>query len=198
MHECWGSTRPRCGAAGPAPGRLAVDSCAGEFEARTPYYYLSYEQGDGDPTAPGAVVVLGSGPNRIGQGIEFDYCCSRAALAFRRLGHEVVLVNSNPETVSTDYDTSDRLYLEPLTLERVLDVCELEEPLGVVVSLGGQTPLNLAPGLAAAGVPLLGDPLTAIEHAEDRGRFGTLLDELGLHAPRLGPRRDDRRSAHAR
>ena len=170
----------------PKPGRLAVDSCAGEFEARTPYYYLSYEQGDGDPTAPGAVVVLGSGPNRIGQGIEFDYCCSRAALAFRRLGHEVVLVNSNPETVSTDYDTSDRLYLEPLTLERVLDVCELEEPLGVVVSLGGQTPLNLAPGLAAARVPLLGDPLTAIEHAEDRGRFGTLLDELGLHAPAWG------------
>jgi carbamoyl-phosphate synthase large subunit len=168
------------------PGRLAVDSCAGEFEARTPYYYLSYEQGDDDPIAPGAVVILGSGPNRIGQGIEFDYCCSRAAIAFRRLGHEVVLVNSNPETVSTDYDTSDRLYLEPLTLERVLDVCELEEPLGVVVSLGGQTPLSLAPELVAAGVPLLSDPLTAIERAEDRGRFGTLLDELGLRAPAWG------------
>ena len=166
----------------PAPGRLAVDSCAGEFEARTPYFYLSFEAGEND-TAGGAVVVIGSGPNRIGQGIEFDYCCSRAALAFRRLGHEVVLVNSNPETVSTDYDTSDRLYLEPLTPERVLDVCAIERPLGVVVGLGGQTPLGLAPALANAGVPLLGDPLPAIERAEDRGRFGTLLAELGIHAP---------------
>ncbi len=170
----------------PRPEALAVDSCAGEFEARTPYYYLSYEQGDGARPAPGGVLVLGSGPNRIGQGIEFDYCCSRAALAFRRLGYEVALVNSNPETVSTDYDTSDRLYLEPLTLERVLDVCELEQPLGVVVSLGGQTPLRLAPELAAAGVPLLGDPLPAIERAEDRGRFGSLLGELGLRAPAWG------------
>ncbi len=130
----------------PRPGRLAVDSCAAEFEAQTPYYYLSYEQAD-EPvhaTAGETVVVLGSGPNRIGQGIEFDYCCVHAAQAFRRLGYETVLVNSNPETVSTDYDTSDRLYLEPLTLERVLDVCELEQPLGVVVSLGGQTPLGLA------------------------------------------------------
>jgi carbamoyl-phosphate synthase large subunit len=169
----------------PRPGRLAVDSCAGEFEARTPYFYLSYEAGE-NGAGRGAVVVLGSGPNRIGQGIEFDYCCSRAALAFRRSGREVVMVNSNPETVSTDYDTSDRLYLEPLTLERVLDVCELEEPLGVVVSLGGQTPLRLAPDLAAAGVPLLGDPLHAIEQAEDRGRFGSLLDELGLRAPGWG------------
>ena len=132
------------------------------------------------------MLIVGSGPNRIGQGIEFDYCCSRAALAFRRLGHEVVLVNSNPETVSTDYDTSDRLYLEPLTLERVLDVCALEQPLGVVVSLGGQTPLRLAPALAAEGVPLLGDPLAAIERAEDRGRFGSLLAELGLRAPDWG------------
>jgi carbamoyl-phosphate synthase large subunit len=170
----------------PRPERLAVDSCAGEFEAQTPYYYLSYEQGDDEPSDRGAIVVLGSGPNRIGQGIEFDYCCSRAASAFRALGHEVVLVNSNPETVSTDYDTSDRLYLEPLTLERVLDVCELEQPRGVVVSLGGQTPLRLAPSLAAAGVPLLGDPLAAIEHAEDRGRFGSLLAELGLRAPAWG------------
>ncbi len=167
------------------PSRLAVDSCAGEFEARTPYFYLSYEAGQNGASG-GAVVVLGSGPNRIGQGIEFDYCCSRAAIAFRRLGHEVVMVNSNPETVSTDYDTSDRLYLEPLTLERVLDVCELEHPLGVVVSLGGQTPLRLAPELAAAGVPLLGDPLHAIEQAEDRGRFGSLLAELGLRAPAWG------------
>jgi carbamoyl-phosphate synthase large subunit len=165
------------------PGRLAVDSCAGEFEARTPYYYLSHETGDGDETSSGAIVVLGSGTNRIGQGIEFDYCCVRAAQAFRRLGHEVVLVNSNPATVSTDYDTCDRLYLEPVTLERVLDVVALERPLGVVVSLGGQTPLGLAGELAAAGVPLLGEPLAAIELAEDRARFGALLGELGLSAP---------------
>jgi carbamoyl-phosphate synthase large subunit len=168
------------------PGRLAVDSCAGEFDARTPYYYLSHEAGDGDETPPGAIVVLGSGANRIGQGIEFDYCCVQAAQAFRRLGHEVVLVNSNPETVSTDYDTCDRLYLEPVTLERVLDVVELERPLGVVVSLGGQTPLGLAAGLAEAGVPLLGDPLAAIDAAEDRERFGGLLAELGVRAPAWG------------
>ena len=168
------------------PGRLAVDSCAGEFEARTPYYYLSHETGDGEESATGAIVVLGSGTNRIGQGIEFDYCCVRAAQAFRRLGHEVVLVNSNPETVSTDYDTCDRLYLEPVTLEHVLDVVELERPLGVVLSLGGQTPLGLAAGLAEAGVPLLGDPLGAIDTAEDRGRFGALLAELGLRAPAWG------------
>jgi len=169
------------------PGRLAVDSCAAEFEAKTPYFYLSYE--DGDPTpkrSRPAIVILGAGPNRIGQGIEFDYCCSQASMAFRRLGYESVLVNSNPETVSTDYDTSDRLYLEPLTLERVLDVCELEQPAGVVVQLGGQTPLSLAPGVAAAGFALLGDPLSAIERAEDRGRFGALLDELGLRAPAWG------------
>jgi carbamoyl-phosphate synthase large subunit len=169
------------------PGRLAVDSCAAEFEARTPYFYLSYE--DSDPVPPRsrpAIVILGSGPNRIGQGIEFDYCCSRAAGAFHRLGYETVLLNSNPETVSTDYDTSDRLYLEPLTLERALDVCELEQPEGVVVQLGGQTPLALAPGIGAAGFPLLGDPLPAIARAEDRGRFGSLLGELGVRAPGWG------------
>ena len=169
------------------PGRLAVDSCAAEFEARTPYYYLSHEQGDPVETPSGrAIVILGSGPNRIGQGIEFDYSCTRAAQAFRRLGYESVLLNSNPETVSTDYDTSDRLYLEPVTLERVLDVCELEQPLGVVVQLGGQTPLRLAHALSAAGVPLLGDPLGAIDAAEDRGAFGAVLQELGLRAPRWG------------
>ncbi|HLB18953.1 MAG TPA: carbamoyl-phosphate synthase large subunit [Gaiellaceae bacterium] len=169
------------------PGRLAVDSCAAEFEAKTPYFYLSYEAADPAPRGSRpAIVILGSGPNRIGQGIEFDYCCSRAAGAFRRLGYETVLLNSNPETVSTDYDTSDRLYLEPLTLERALDVCELEQPEGVVVQLGGQTPLALAPGVAAAGFPLLGDPLPAIERAEDRGRFGVLLEDLGLRAPAWG------------
>jgi carbamoyl-phosphate synthase large subunit len=170
-----------------APGRLAVDSCAAEFEARTPYYYLSHEQGDPveEPTGR-AVLILGSGPNRIGQGIEFDYCCTRAAQAFRRLGYEAVLLNANPETVSTDYDTSNRLYLEPVTLERVLDVVDLERPLGVVVQLGGQTPLRLAHRLAAAGAPLLGSPLAAIDAAEDRGRFAAILDELGLRAPRWG------------
>jgi carbamoyl-phosphate synthase large subunit len=171
----------------PRPARLAVDSCAAEFDARTPYFYLSYEEGD--PVAPpsgNAVVVLGSGPNRIGQGLEFDYCCTHAAQAFRRLGYEAVLVNSNPETVSTDYDTSDRLYLEPVSLERVLDVVALEEPLGVVVTLGGQTPLRLAHELAAAGVPLLGDPLGAIDLAEDRGRFAALLERLGVRVPRWG------------
>jgi carbamoyl-phosphate synthase large subunit len=171
----------------PLPGRLAVDSCAAEFEARTPYYYLSYEESDPVDTEPGrSVVILGSGPNRIGQGIEFDYCCVHAAQAFRRLGYEAVLLNSNPETVSTDYDTSDRLYLEPVTLERALDVCALERPLGVVVTLGGQTPLKLAHGLAEAGIPLLGDPLPAIDAAEDRGNFARILDELGLRAPRWG------------
>jgi carbamoyl-phosphate synthase large subunit len=176
----------------PLPGRLAVDSCAAEFEARTPYYYLSYEPSDVPDTSarqafgPGPIVIVGSGPNRIGQGIEFDYCCVHAAQAFRELGYEAVLVNSNPETVSTDYDTSDRLYLEPVTLERVLDVCALERPFGVVVTLGGQTPLGLAHALAAEGVPLLGDPLPAIAAAEDRGRFGGAVAELGLRAPRWG------------
>ncbi|HVM69285.1 MAG TPA: carbamoyl-phosphate synthase large subunit [Gaiellaceae bacterium] len=171
----------------PLPGRLAVDSCAAEFEARTPYYYLAHETGDPVEEPSGrAVVILGSGPNRIGQGIEFDYCCTRAAHAFRRLGYEAVLVNANPETVSTDYDTSDRLYLEPVRLESVLDVVELERPLGVVVQLGGQTPLRLAHRLAAAGAPLLGEPLEAIDLAEDRGRFGAVLDELGVRAPRWG------------
>jgi carbamoyl-phosphate synthase large subunit len=171
----------------PRPGRFAVDSCAAEFEARTPYFYLSYEEGEAINAAGGrAIVILGSGPNRIGQGIEFDYCCTRAAQAFRRLGYEAVLLNSNPETVSTDYDTSDRLYLEPVTLERALDVVELERPLGVVVTLGGQTPLRLAAALAEEGVPLLGDPLPAIEQAEDRGRFAQLLQDLGFRAPRWG------------
>jgi carbamoyl-phosphate synthase large subunit len=173
------------------PGRLAVDSCAAEFDAQTPYFYLSYEPSDDEPSHSGrAVVVLGSGPNRIGQGIEFDYCCVHAARTFRALGYEAVLVNPNPETVSTDYDTSDRLYLEPLTLDRTLDVCALEQPLGVVVSFGGQTPLRLAPGLEAAGMPLLGNPLEAIDLAEDRVRFAQLLDELGMLAPTWRAARD--------
>jgi carbamoyl-phosphate synthase large subunit len=167
----------------PLPGRLAVDSCAAEFEAQTPYFYLSYEQSDTSAEPGRSVLVLGSGPNRIGQGIEFDYCCVHAVQTFHRLGYEAVLLNSNPETVSTDYDTSDRLYLEPLTVERVLDVCALERPEGVAISFGGQTPLRLAHELSREGVPLLGDPLPAIEAAEDRGRFGALLAQLGLRAP---------------
>jgi carbamoyl-phosphate synthase large subunit len=171
----------------PLPGRLAVDSCAAEFEARTPYYYLSYEPSDAEAEGRGqAVVIVGSGPNRIGQGIEFDYCCVHAAQAFRALGYEAVMLNSNPETVSTDYDTSDRLYLEPVTLERAFDVCGLEQPRAVCVTLGGQTPLRLARPLAEAGIPLLGDPLPAIEAAEDRGRFAEVLAELGLRAPAWG------------
>jgi carbamoyl-phosphate synthase large subunit len=166
------------------PARLAVDSCAGEFEAHTPYYYVTHEGADEGPEPSGrAVIVLGGGPNRIGQAIEFDYCCVHAAQALRKLGYEAVLVNSNPETVSTDYDTSDRLYLEPLIERNVLDVCGLERPVGVAVSFGGQTPLKLAPALAAAGVPLLGDPLDAIDAAEDRGRFARIAGGL---APEWG------------
>jgi carbamoyl-phosphate synthase large subunit len=169
------------------PGRLAVDSCAAEFEARTPYFYLSFETGDSVESSAGSrILILGSGPNRIGQGIEFDYCCVHAAQSFRRLGYEAVMLNSNPETVSTDYDISSRLYLEPVTLERVLDVVAHEQPQAVVVTLGGQTPLKLARALADEGVPLAGDPLASIEAAEDRGAFGEVVAELGLLAPRWG------------
>jgi carbamoyl-phosphate synthase large subunit len=188
--------RLREAARAPAHGprvRLAVDSCAGEFDARTPYYYLAPGTVDeGPPPSGRAVIVLGSGPNRIGQGIEFDYCCVHAAQALRKLGFEAVLVNSNPETVSTDYDTSDRLYLEPLTEETVLDVCALEQPVGVAVSFGGQTPLRLAPALVRAGVPLLGDPLDAIDAAEDRVRFARLI---GDRAPAWGAAVDGEEAA---
>ncbi len=171
----------------------AVDTCAAEFAARTPYYYSGWERpGNTDPPTPShevvrgdkaSVVILGSGPNRIGQGIEFDYCCVHAAQTVRQLGRDAVMVNCNPETVSTDYDTSDRLYFEPLTLEDVLAVCELERPEGVVVQFGGQTPLKLAAGLDAAGVKILGTSIDAIDLAEDRSRFGALLDRLGYSAP---------------
>src|SRR5581483_10760794 len=167
-----------------APRRLAVDSCAGEFEARTPYYYVTHEgEDEGPPPSGRSIVVIGAGPNRIGQAIEFDYCCVHATQALHKLGYEAVLVNSNPETVSTDYDTSDRLYLEPLVPETVLDVCALEQPVGVAVSFGGQTPLRLAPAIAAAGHRLLGDPLDAIDAAEHRGRFAQLAGDL---APEWG------------
>ncbi len=209
----------------------AVDTCAAEFPASTPYYYSAWERPpafwapppvaappQGAPTPNGespppaslappagedsalvahsrapahevqrgerpSVVILGAGPNRIGQGIEFDYCCVHAAMTVRESGRDAVMVNCNPETVSTDYDTSDRLYFEPLTLEDVLGVVEVEQPEGVIVQFGGQTPLKLAAGLAAAGVPLLGTSVEAIDLAEDRGRFGELLGRLGYQAP---------------
>jgi carbamoyl-phosphate synthase large subunit len=182
----------------------SVDTCAAEFPARTPYYYSGWERrqaheivrdrvGAGaSPTSGTAqraagecesVVILGSGPNRIGQGIEFDYCCVHAAMTVRESGCDAVMVNCNPETVSTDYDTSDRLYFEPLTLQDVLAVVEVEQPKGVIVQFGGQTPLKLAAGLVAAGVPLLGTSVEAIDLAEDRGRFGALLERLGYKAP---------------
>jgi carbamoyl-phosphate synthase large subunit len=165
----------------------AVDTCAAEFAAETPYFYSGWERSDpvhevrrGDRPS---VVILGAGPNRIGQGIEFDYCCVHAAMTVRASGRDAVMVNCNPETVSTDYDTSDRLYFEPLTLEDVLGVVEVERPEGVIVQFGGQTPLKLAAGLQDAGVPILGTSVDAIDLAEDRGRFGALLDRLGYEAP---------------
>ena len=169
----------------------SVDTCAAEFEARTPYYYSGWERPSGraarhevERGERASVVILGSGPNRIGQGIEFDYCCVHAVQTVRESGRDAVMINSNPETVSTDYDVSDRLYFEPLTLEDVLAVIEVEQPEGVVVQFGGQTPLKLAAGLDAAGVKILGTGIEAIDIAEDRARFGALLDELGYKAPR--------------
>jgi carbamoyl-phosphate synthase large subunit len=164
----------------------AVDTCAAEFPARTPYYYSGWDGEQAHEVRRGrreSVVILGSGPNRIGQGIEFDYCCVHAAMTVRESGCDAVMVNCNPETVSTDYDTSDRLYFEPLTLEDVLAVVAIERPRGVIVQFGGQTPLKLAAGLAEAGVPLLGTSVEAIDLAEDRGRFGALLERVHLQAP---------------
>ncbi|MGI8903198.1 MAG: carbamoyl-phosphate synthase large subunit [Solirubrobacteraceae bacterium] len=168
----------------------SVDTCAAEFAARTPYYYSAWERSGPAGQQPEvergqrpSVLILGSGPNRIGQGIEFDYCCVHAAHVVRACGRDAVMINCNPETVSTDYDTSDRLYFEPLTLEDVLAVCRLEQPEGVIVQFGGQTPLKLAAGLHAAGVPILGTSVDAIDLAEDRSRFGALLDRLGYKAP---------------
>jgi carbamoyl-phosphate synthase large subunit len=164
----------------------AVDTCAAEFPARTPYYYSGWDSVRADEVERSqreSVVILGSGPNRIGQGIEFDYCCVHAAMTVRESGRDAVMVNCNPETVSTDYDTSARLYFEPLTLEDVLAVVEVEKPLGVIVQFGGQTPLKLAAALEQAGVPLLGTSVEAIDLAEDRGRFGALLERLGYRAP---------------
>ncbi|HEX8098754.1 MAG TPA: carbamoyl-phosphate synthase large subunit, partial [Actinomycetota bacterium] len=173
--------------AGVLPVFKTVDTCAGEFEARTPYYYSTYEQeNEVRPGVKPRVVILGAGPNRIGQGIEFDYACVHAAFALRDAGFETVMVNSNPETVSTDYDTSDRLYFEPLTAEDVLAVCEAEQPVGVILQLGGQTPLSMARELEREGVPVLGTLPERLDMAEDRLKFGHLLSELGIPSPAHG------------
>ncbi len=173
--------------AGITPVYKAVDTCAAEFDAETPYFYSCYDD-ENEALASGRekVIILGSGPNRIGQGIEFDYCCVHAVMVARQCGYEAIMVNCNPETVSTDYNISDRLYFEPLTLEDVLEVVANEQPKGVIVQFGGQTPLKIAAGLAAAGVPILGTPQEAIDLAEDRSRFGGILRRLGIAHPPYG------------
>src|SRR4051794_27450901 len=169
------------------PAYKTVDTCAGEFPSATPYLYSSYdEENESEPLGAQGIVILGSGPNRIGQGVEFDYCCVRAGLAFRELGFKTIMINSNPETVSTDFDISDKLYFEPLTFEDVLEITRLEQPKGVVVQLGGQTPLQLTGPLARAGVTILGTSPDAIDIAEDRERFEKLADELGVTQPPNG------------
>jgi carbamoyl-phosphate synthase large subunit len=177
--------RARRRAWGVRPAYRRVDSCAGEVEAASNYFYATWGEADEAPPAGDKprVVILGSGPNRIGQGIEFDYCCVHAAQAFRALGYEAVMVNCNPETVSTDYDTSDRLYFEPLGVEEVLAVCEREQPEGVVIQFGGQTPLKLARAIEQAGYRILGTPFDAVDLAEDRERFAALCDGLDVAVP---------------
>ena len=172
------------------PVYKTVDTCAAEFVAHTPYLYSTYEgEDESQPTDRKKVLILGGGPNRIGQGIEFDYCCVHAAFALKQDGFEAIMVNCNPETVSTDYDTSDKLYFEPLTLEDVLSIVRREQPYGVIVQFGGQTPLKLAVPLEQAGVPILGTPPDAIDRAEDRERFKLLLEQLGLRQPANGTAR---------
>ena len=174
-------------AAGLRPAYKMVDTCAGEFPSTTPYLYSTYdEERRGAAHGRKSVVILGSGPNRIGQGVEFDYCCVRAVMALREQGYETIMINSNPETVSTDYDTSDKLYFEPLTLEDVLEIVEREQPIGVIVQLGGQTPLKLTRRLEAAGVRILGTSPDAIDIAEDRRRFEEIARELGVAQPPNG------------
>jgi carbamoyl-phosphate synthase large subunit len=182
-------------AEGIVPTYKAVDTCAAEFEAYTPYFYSTYEDENEALPVSGkeSVIILGSGPNRIGQGIEFDYCCVHAVQEMRDLGYQAIMVNCNPETVSTDYDTSDRLYFEPLTFEDVLSIIENERPKGVVVQFGGQTPLKIAERLHAAGVPILGTSQDAIDLAEDRERFGEVLRGLKLKAPPFGTVRNQER-----
>ncbi|HZP89681.1 MAG TPA: carbamoyl-phosphate synthase large subunit [Actinomycetota bacterium] len=183
--------RARRSELGVVPVFKTVDTCAGEFPARTPYHYSTYEEeSEVRPSDRPRVVIVGAGPNRIGQGIEFDYACVHAAYALRDAGYETVMVNSNPETVSTDYDTSGRLYFEPVAVEDVLAVCEAERPIGVIVQLGGQTPLKLAHELETAGFGVLGTPPDAIDLAEDRGKFAAVCAELGIPAPPHGEARD--------
>ena len=172
---------------GVRPTYKLVDTCAAEFEAFTPYFYSTYEMEDEVTVEPGRkVMIVGGGPNRIGQGIEFDYCCCQASFALRELGCQSIMVNCNPETVSTDYDTSDRLYFEPLTVEDVANIYDKEQPEGVILQFGGQTPLNMAHALEALGVKVLGTPTDAIDRAEDRGRFRELLQRLDLRQPESG------------
>ncbi len=191
LHATEDAVRTRRLAEGIRPVFKRVDTCAAEFEAFTPYLYSTYEEEcEAAPSERRKVMILGSGPNRIGQGIEFDYCCCHASFALRDEGVESIMVNCNPETVSTDYDTSDRLYFEPLTLEDVLEIVDRERPEGVIVQFGGQTPLRLALPLASRGVPILGTSPDSIDLAEDRQRFGALLAELGIRAPEWGTARD--------
>jgi carbamoyl-phosphate synthase large subunit len=172
---------------GVRPAYKMVDTCAGEFPSSTPYLYSSYDDEDEAPrSGKKSVVILGSGPNRIGQGVEFDYCCVRAALALRDAGYETIMINSNPETVSTDFDISDKLFFEPLTLEDVIEVVDREQPVGVIVQLGGQTPLKLTRGLEAAGIKILGTSPDAIDIAEDRRRFDRVARKLGVKQPDNG------------
>ena len=172
------------------PAYKTVDTCAGEFPSATPYLYSSYDaENESEPCGERGIVILGSGPNRIGQGVEFDYCCVRAGLAFRELGYKTIMINSNPETVSTDFDISDKLYFEPLTLEDVLEIVRWERPKGVVVQLGGQTPLRLTKPLEAAGVPILGTAPDSIDVAEDRARFEALARKLDIPQPANGTAR---------
>ena len=179
-----GNVRAARHAMGIRPVYKRVDTCAAEFATNTAYMYSSYEEEcEANPSNKKKIMVLGGGPNRIGQGIEFDYCCVHAAMAMREDGYETIMVNCNPETVSTDYDTSDRLYFEPLTLEDVLEIVDKEKPMGVIVQYGGQTPLKLALGLEAAGVPIIGTSPDMIDAAEDRERFQKLLNDLGLKQP---------------
>jgi carbamoyl-phosphate synthase large subunit len=185
--ESEASARARRHALGLRPSYKMVDTCAGEFPSQTPYLYSSYdEESEAPRSGRRSVVILGSGPNRIGQGVEFDYCCVRAAMALRDRGFETIMINSNPETVSTDFDVSDKLYFEPLTLEDVLEIVEREQPMGVIVQLGGQTPLKLTRGLEAAGVTILGTSPDAIDIAEDRRRFDQIARSLGIQQPANG------------
>jgi carbamoyl-phosphate synthase large subunit len=173
--------------AGVLPVFKTVDTCAAEFSAETPYHYSTYEEeNESVRSDKRKIIILGGGPNRIGQGIEFDYCCVHAALALEEAGYETIMINCNPETVSTDYDTCDKLYFEPLTFEDVMNVIDHEKPDGVIVTFGGQTPLKLAKRLEAAGVPILGTSPDMIDVAEDRKRFGAMIDALGIKCPEYG------------